>query len=165
MEQGGAVTEQQTSEDWRGKIGALERDELDAFLREGHLMRLACIGDDGWPYVVPCWHEWEDGAWWVIPRRRSVWATYLEREPKCGVTVDEAGRQRRVVAQCLAELVERPNVDGQWLPIAERMARRYLGENGPKYLIPTLDKPRWLFRLRPVHLKTWQGVGWASRYG
>lgn len=152
-------------DDWRGEVGALERQELDEFLREGHLMRLACVDEGGWPYVIPCWHEWDGGAWWVIPRRRSTWARYLEREPRCAVTVDEDARQRRVVAQCLAELVERPNINGRWVPIAERMALRYLGEHGRSYLVPTLDKPRWLFRLRPVSLKTWQGVGWAPRYG
>ena len=49
------------------------------------------------------------------------------------------------------------------MPIAERMSTRYLGENGPKYLEPTLDKPRWLFRLDPVKVQTWQGVDWAAR--
>lgn len=159
------MTGQESGEEWRGKLGALERADLDAFLGEGHLMRLACLDHGGWPYVVPCWHEWDGAAWWVIPRERSAWARYLEREPKCAVTVDETGRQRRVIARCLAELVERPNVGGRWVPIAERMARRYLGEHGPSYLVPTLDKPRWLFTLRPVHLSTWQGVGWAPRYG
>ena len=159
------MTEADKGEGWRGKVGALQKDELDAFLGEGHLMRLACVDDGRWPYVIPCWHEWDGGAWWVIPREQSVWAAYLEREPKCAVSVDEPGRQRRVTAQCLADLIERPNLDGRWLPIAERMALRYLGENGPTYLVPTLGKPRWLFKLRPVRLSTWQGVGWAARYG
>lgn len=159
------MTDQEGRTGWRGKLGGLEREEFEAFLGEGHVMRLACIDEDGWPYVVPCWHEWDGSAWWVVPRERSAWAAYLEREPKCAVTVDETGRQRRVIARCVAELVERPNVGGRWVPIAERMSVRYLGEHGPTYLVPTLDKPRWLFRLRPVSLRTWQGVGWASRYG
>jgi hypothetical protein len=33
-----------------------------------------------------------------------------------------------------------------------------------EYLEPTLDKERWLFRLRPVRTWTWQGVDWAPRY-
>ena len=57
--------------------------------------------------------------------------------------------------------------DGEGLPedaVAERMSTRYLGENGPKYLAPTLDKPRWLYRLVPVTMQTWQGQDWAGRY-
>ncbi len=26
------------------------------------------------------------------------------------------------------------------------------------------DEFRWLFRMRPTKIKTWQGVGWAPRY-
>ena len=79
------------------------------------------------------------------------------------ITVDD-GTQRKVIAQCRAEIVEEPNVGGAWVPIAERMSVRYLGENGPKYLEPTLTAPRWLIALRPVRMWTWQGNDWHSRY-
>jgi hypothetical protein len=149
---------------WRGKVGGLEQQELAEFLAEGHIARLACLDDDGWPYVVPCWHEWDGDGFWVIPRKKSAWAGYLQANPGCAITVDEDGALRKVIAQCEARLVEEPNVGGQWVPIAERMSVRYLGENGPKYLEPTLNQPRWLFRLEPVRLWTWQGVDWAKRY-
>ena len=44
------------------------------------------------------------------------------------------------------------------------VAGRYLGENGPKYLEPTLGEPRWLFFVRPAAIQTWQGVDWAKKY-
>lgn len=153
-----------TGESWRGKVGRLQRGELAQFLAEPHIARLACLDTEGWPYVVPCWQEWEESGFWVVPRERAAWARYLERDPRCAITVDEAAGQRKVIAQCEAELVERPNVGGRWVRIAERMSMRYLGENGPKYLEPTLGKPRWLFYLRPRSVTTWQGVEWASRY-
>jgi hypothetical protein len=149
---------------WRGKVGRLDDDELRAFLAEGTIARLGCLDDEGWPYVVPCWHEWDGESFWVVPRERSAWARYLAREPRCALTIDEPGRQRKVIARCRAHLVEEPNVGGAWVPVAERMSVRYLGENGPRYLAPTLDKARWLFRLEPVHLQTWQGQDWAARY-
>jgi hypothetical protein len=153
-----------TEEDWRGKVGALARDEVDEFLAEGRIARLACLDDDGWPYVVPVWHEWDGSAFWVVARRRSVWAKYLQADGRCSVAIDEDGRQRKVLAQCRAEVVEEPCLDGAWVPVAERMSVRYLGENGPKYLVPTMDKPRWLIRLDPVKVQTWQGNDWADRY-
>ena len=153
-----------TDESWRGKIGKLTPEEFEAFLAEPHIARLACVDADGWPYVVPCWHEWDDGGFWVIPREKSAWARHLRRDPRCALTVDESGTQRKVIAQCTALLVEEPNVGGKWVPIAERMSTRYLGPNGPAYLDPTRDKPRWLFRLVPRSLTTWQGNDWAKRY-
>jgi Pyridoxamine 5'-phosphate oxidase len=153
-----------TDESWRGKVGRLDSEEIEKFLAEPQIARLACLDEDGWPYVVPCWQEWDGEAFWVIPRAKSVWARHLQRDPRCAITVDEPGRQRKVLARCRAELVEEPNVGGQWVPIAERMSLRYLGENGPKYLAPTLDKPRWLYRLDPLDVQTWQGQDWAGRY-
>lgn len=151
-------------ESWRGRVGKLDEDAVAVFLDEPRIARLACLDDDGWPYVVPCWHEWDGESFWVIPREKAAWGRYLAADQRCAITVDEEGAQRKVVAQCTAELVERPNVGGQWVPIATRMSSRYLGENGPKYLEPTLDKPRWLYRLVPVKLQTWQGQDWARRY-
>jgi Pyridoxamine 5'-phosphate oxidase len=153
-----------TDESWRGKVGRLGDDEMREFLAEGLIARLACLDGDGWPYVVPCWHEWDGGSFWVVPRERSAWARHLARDPRCAITIDEAGRQRKVIARCRAHLEEEPNVGGRWVPIAERMSVRYLGENGPRYLEPTLGKPRWLFRLEPVDVQTWQGQDWAARY-
>ena len=152
------------SEEWRGKVGALAQDEVDEFLAEGRIARLACLDADGWPYVVPVWHEWGGSAFWLVARRRSVWAKHLRADGRCAITVDEDGRQRKVLAQCRAEIVEEPCLDGAWVPVAERMSVRYLGENGPKYLVPTMDKPRWLIRLDPVKVQTWQGNDWADRY-
>ena len=153
-----------SSESWRGQVGRLNDAELSTFLGEAHLARLACLDDEGWPYVVPLWHEWDGQSFWVVPRERSAWGRYLAGEPRCAITVDEAGGLRKVVAQCRAHLIEKPNLGGQWVSVAERMSLRYLGENGPKYLEPTLDKPRWLFQLEPVKMQTWQGVDWANRY-
>jgi general stress protein 26 len=153
-----------SDESWRGKVGRLAEDEVAAFLQEPVFARLATVDEEGWPYVVPVWHEWSDGRFWVIGREKSAWAKHLVREPRCALTIDEIGTQRKVIAQCRAEIVEEPNVGGAWVPIAERMSVRYLGENGPKYLEPTLTAPRWLIALRPVRMWTWQGNDWHSRY-
>lgn len=153
-----------SDENWRGKVGAMAGHEVAAFLDEGRFARLATHDEHGWPYVVPLWHEWSEGRFWVVGREKSAWALHLAADQRCAITVDEEGGQRKVIAQCEADIVERPNVGGAWVPIAERMSTRYLGENGPKYLEPTLDKPRWLIALDPVRTWTWQGNDWAARY-
>jgi Pyridoxamine 5'-phosphate oxidase len=153
-----------SDEGWRGKVGRLGEDEMAAFLAEPQLARLACLDEEGWPYVVPCWQEWDGESFWVIPRERSAWGLHLRRDPRCAIAIDEPGSLRKVIARCRAHLVEEPNVGGRWVEIAERMSLRYLGENGPRYLDPTRDKPRWLYRLEPLQLQTWQGTDWAARY-
>lgn len=162
------MAEQQGKDDqsWRGKVRGMTPDEMESFLQQGVNMHFACVKPDGDPYVVVCWHEWRDGSFWVIPRARSAWGEYLKNDPRVSFVVDHHQTLEKVIGEGKAELVEEPNVGGRWVPIAERMSVRYLGENGPKYLEPTLNQPRWLFRIKPKAdtMKTWQGVGWARRY-
>ena len=66
-----------SDESWRGRVGRLDEAEISTFLAEAHLARLACLDDEGWPHVVPCWHEWDGSSFWVIPREKSAWARYL----------------------------------------------------------------------------------------
>jgi nitroimidazol reductase NimA-like FMN-containing flavoprotein (pyridoxamine 5'-phosphate oxidase superfamily) len=142
----------------------MDPEEMERFLEQGVTMHLACLQADGRPYVTVCWHEWRDGSFWVVPRQRSEWATCLKNDPRVSFVVDHEKTLEKVWGEGLAELVEEPNIGGQWVAVAERMSYRYLGENGPTYLVSTLQQPRWLFRIKPTKVKTWQGVGWAPKY-
>ena len=54
------------SESFRGKIGALSSDEVEAFLASPALARFACLKPDGAPYVIPLWYQWDGeacGSW------------------------------------------------------------------------------------------------------
>jgi Pyridoxamine 5'-phosphate oxidase len=155
----------ESKQTWRGKVRGMTEDEMERFLTGGINMVLACLKPDGAPYLTICWHEWKDGYFWVIPRQRSQWAEYLKNDPRVSCVVEDAKTMEKVlVADGRAELVEEPNVGGRWVEIATRMTYRYLGENGPTYLEPTLRQPRWLFRIRPAKIRTWNGVGWAPHY-
>ena len=152
-------------ESWRGQIGTLTRQELDAFLAPGRICRLACLRDDGWPYIVPCWYEWDGAGFYIVPRKRSAWARYIQRDSRVCLSIDEETTPlRKVQVLGHGRIVEEPNVGGAWVQIAERMSIRYLGEHGPDYLVPTLNQPRWLIRVEPIKITTWQGVAWHPRY-
>lgn len=153
------------AEAWRGKVGKLSQEELDAFLVQGNVARLACIGEDGWPYVVPTWYQWADGGFYIVPRARSKWAEYMAKDSRVAISLDSnLPPYIKVTVQGTAELLEEPNVGGRWVEFGNEMALRYLGENGPKYLEPTLSEPRWLFFVRPREISSWQGTDWAKRY-
>lgn len=157
------MQEEQTA--WRGQIGKMSREELDAFLSTDTLCHLACLKDDGTPYVVPCWFAWDGAAFWIIPRQRSVWARYLQQRPSVALAISEPGQPyRKVGVEGRATIVEEPNIGGKWVDIANGMSLRYLGEHGPEYLEPTLSQPRWLIRVDVDRLTSWQGVAWHPRY-
>jgi hypothetical protein len=44
-------------------------------------------------------------------------------------------------------------MQGQCLDVANRMARRFLGEHGPEYLVPTYDRPRYLIKIVPTKIR------------
>ena len=57
------MSAKESDESWRGKIGKMSGDEINGFLEEPFLARVACLDDNAWPYVVPCWYQWDgDGA-------------------------------------------------------------------------------------------------------
>lgn len=144
----------------------MTRAEIEALLRRPLIARVGCLTEDGAPYVVPAWFEWDSESFWLVPRAKSVWARYLQRDGRVCLTVDrDVPPNERVQVHGQAEIVEEPNIGGQWVEIAWRMARRYLGPiNGEKYLTPTLDRPRWLIRVRPTKIISWAGGGWHPRY-
>jgi hypothetical protein len=53
---------------------------------------------------------------------------------------------------------------GLMLEIARRMAVRYLGEHGPEYLEPSQPRPRYLVKLAPEKITSWEGVEWHLKY-
>ena len=152
------------SEAWRGKVGGMSKEEMEDFLSGNPICRLGCLDDDGWPYVVPIWFEYSDDGFYIIPRDRSLWAKYIQNDPRVFICIDQADGLRKVMVKGKGEIIEEANVGGKWVEIATRMSVRYLGENGPNYLAPTLPEPRWLIFVRPETWTTWQGVDWAKRY-
>jgi general stress protein 26 len=159
--------ERETDGSWRGKIGLMDSQEMDKFLGGDTLCRLAVLDENGWPYVQPVWHQWEpgEGVFWIVARKKSAWAAYMSKDGRVALTIDgETRPYRKVALQGKAEAVETPCVGGQWVEIAQKMATRYLGEHGPDYIVPTLNQPRWLFKITPTNLITWQGVEWHKKY-
>ena len=162
------------ADEFRGKMGALEEDEVETFLAGDLLARVACVKPDGAPYVVPVWYQWDGECVWLVGRERAAWCKYMANDPRVSVVIDaphsepdEMGQSvelPKVFIEGNAEVVEEPNVGGQWVQVAEEMSLRYLGPNGPTYLTSTKQQPRWLIKVRPTRIKTWKGVGWSPKY-
>jgi hypothetical protein len=97
----------------------------------------------------------------------------LIREPRCGICIEEKeippdGGNRKVLAQCTADVVEGPVVaeGSRWVEVANKMALRYVGPDGPAALSRSYGWERYLVRLTPRDgkLTTFQGVDWHRRY-
>ncbi|MEM4191577.1 MAG: pyridoxamine 5'-phosphate oxidase family protein [Nitrososphaerota archaeon] len=144
----------------------LTKQELYDFLsRSSIIARLAIVKHDGSPYIVPVWYEYDGENFYIISRAKSAWVNYLKREPRVALQISfDAPPSTRVLVEGDAEIVEGPVVGGKWVEIAKKMASRYLGERGPEYLVPTLNRPRYLIKIAPRKITSWEGVEWHPKY-
>jgi nitroimidazol reductase NimA-like FMN-containing flavoprotein (pyridoxamine 5'-phosphate oxidase superfamily) len=150
--------------------GPLNASELDEFLAQPLLLKLACVRPDGWPYVIPLWFAWSDRRLYVVGRERAVWIAYIRQQPRVGVLIDEdARRHRRVQMTAIAEAVEGPTPRGQgterWRRLDALLGARYMAdEQGRAYAELTAERPRFLVEITPVQITSWRGGPWHRRY-
>ncbi len=160
------MTDKRDIPEWMGKNSGLSRQEVADFLSGAVVARVATIGEDGYPYITPVWQEWDGDALWIVPRERSAWVRHIKANPRIAVScAQDSGTYKRVLFRGKAEIVFGPApMKGQCLEVANRMATRYLGEHGPDYLVPTLDRARYLIKIVPETMVTWDGIEWHAKY-
>ncbi len=143
--------------EWMGKNRKLSPSEIKEFLAEPVVARIATIDENGVPYVTPVWQEWDGEAFWIVPRERAAWIKHIKNNPNVGIScARDSGTYKRVTAQGKAEIIFGPApMQGHCLDVANRMALRFLGQHGPEYLVPTYDRPRYLIKIVPTKMLTW----------
>jgi PPOX class probable F420-dependent enzyme len=147
--------------------GSLSAAEQNAFFKRPLLARMATVGADGAPYVVPLWYEWaaHDGTFWFVIREKARFMPHILREPRvCLSIASDAPPYARATISGKAEIVGRPGDSFDWRSIGERMARNYIGDRGAGYIDATAPFPRWTVRVVPTATTTWRGGGWARYY-
>jgi hypothetical protein len=112
------------------------------------------------------WQQWDGESMWVIPRSRSSWYENLSKEPRvCILCADDVNPEHtRVTVEGIAEVVEGPiALVGRTKEIADEMAIRYMGPDGPTYAAKTADRLRYLVKVTPTKVTSWRGE-WHPRY-
>jgi PPOX class probable F420-dependent enzyme len=106
--------------------------ETSRFLLQGtRTAKIATVGANGRPHVVPVWFTLDDRDLVFSTSSRSVKARNLVREPRVAVAVDDQAPPFSFVSITgWAELLERP---GDFLAWTTRVATRYVGpDRGPE---------------------------------
>ncbi|MBI2911145.1 MAG: pyridoxamine 5'-phosphate oxidase family protein [Chloroflexi bacterium] len=139
--------------------GPLSPAQRDLFLSQDHLGRLACVQENGHPYTVPLWFEWDGDSFWLVPQGRPRWADHVRRTRHVSMTIDEPYPPlRRVIVDGQVEVVEEPTMEGRWREVLARMALRYLGRGDADFLDTALRRPHGLYRIAPERLVTGRGL-------
>ncbi len=146
--------------------GKLSKQEIDEFLAQPIIARIGTVKADGSPHVAAMWQQWDGEVMWVIPRSRSSWYENLRQEPRvCILCADDVNPEHtRVTVEGIAEVVEGPvPLVGRTKEIADEMAIRYMGPDGPTYAAKTADRLRYLVKVTPTKITSWRGE-WHPRY-
>jgi uncharacterized protein len=67
-------------------------EHVSELVARGYSGRLATVGPDGWPYVVPLLYVWKQGEIWVHnTRARGHLRANVDHEPRVCFEIDEPG--------------------------------------------------------------------------
>ncbi|MFO7632962.1 MAG: pyridoxamine 5'-phosphate oxidase family protein [Caldilinea sp.] len=149
---------------WREKgrpdiveMALLDDAQIAAVLAAPWMARLACVGRDGAPHVIPVWHEWDHArcTFHILAWRGSRWAEYLLENPQVSLTVDEPWPPLRRVSARGSAMPEYDGDDLRLKNLLARLSRRYLGKNAAASLAPQVERS---FVITPQSLRGWQGM-------
>lgn len=96
--------------------------EIDTFLRETRIGKLAYLHADGTPTIVPIWFEWDGTVARIFTSRTSRKARRLSEEPRVALSVEEpvGVHERWVTIEGTCTISDEGTVG-----LIERLTRRY----------------------------------------
>jgi PPOX class probable F420-dependent enzyme len=146
-----------------GPLVEMTKAEMDAFLSQVMLARLATVREDGRPHVTPIWYLWDGKRVWMETSPDYLKVKNIENNPHCAVVIDtsEGGmRNRGVIIEGKAELISGP--EELVTKTVSRIYVRYLGREAMHAPTPKemYDAPHVLIKLTPDKIVTW---GWTKQ--
>jgi len=142
----------------RSRAIAMLPAEINAFLAEERVCRIATVQLDGSPHVTPIWFAWDGAAMWFYSIIKSQRWTNATRDPRVSAVVDAGGAEyfqlRGVEMIGEVEAVgEQPRVgtpEPRLVAPEKLFGERYLGGAMAGYD----GRHAWL-RLQPAKIVSW----------
>ncbi len=105
--------------------------DINDFLQQPLIARMATADMNGQPHVVPVWFGWDGETLWISSYSNTRKVIELEKNPKISVVIDEAkdnGENKGVIFEGVVELIREPRsfLHDQFVWIYTR----YLGSDG-----------------------------------
>jgi PPOX class probable F420-dependent enzyme len=138
----------------------LDDPVVAALLAGPNLARLAYVGVNGRPRVVPIWFAHDDGEIIMVTGPRADKLRALEKNPYVAITIDSSTPPYKVLlieGEATLEPVE--GMAQEYRPIVER----YLGVAAEAYLQKLLPRVKQQVRIR-IAPHTWRVFDFMKRY-
>jgi PPOX class probable F420-dependent enzyme len=131
---------------------SLSRDEIDVYLRDQRTVRVATVGADGTPHVIPLWFVWVDGGLYVNTTKGNRSVRNLEHDPRASVTVDDGDGYDELRGVTMAGTMREASEDPQLDTVVSAFAEKYFGGNAPHF---TRWRNRFFLKLVPERVASW----------
>jgi hypothetical protein len=134
--------------------GPWDKSQIDSFLQGSTFpLRLACVGDDGFPRVVSVWYGYDGHRLRCVSHRSSQLVGLLEKCDRVGFELaPNEPPYHGVRGQGIARLDKDANGE-----VLSEMLRRYLGDTDSKlgnWLLSRAED-EVLITIEPLRLFTW----------
>jgi nitroimidazol reductase NimA-like FMN-containing flavoprotein (pyridoxamine 5'-phosphate oxidase superfamily) len=106
---------------------SLTPEELEAYLRERRTVRVATVGPDGTPHVVPLWFVWLDGAMFLNSTLGNPTVENLLRTSRAAGVVDDGESYDSLRGAVLTGVAERAEDDPRLAEVERSWSEKYLG--------------------------------------
>jgi nitroimidazol reductase NimA-like FMN-containing flavoprotein (pyridoxamine 5'-phosphate oxidase superfamily) len=130
---------------------SLSEEEMEGFLREQQTARVATVGPDGLPHVVPLWFVWHDGSLYLNSTLGNPTVENLLRTGTAAAVMDDGETYDVLRGVVLTGTVERLG-DEAPAEVERTWSDKYLGGNEPPY---RRWKNRTWLRLVPQQTASW----------
>jgi nitroimidazol reductase NimA-like FMN-containing flavoprotein (pyridoxamine 5'-phosphate oxidase superfamily) len=131
---------------------SLSRQELDTYLAQQRTARVATVGSDGAPHVIPLWFVWVEGALFVNTTRGNRTVKNLERIRRAAVTVDDGETYDELRGVSMAGEMREADEDPLLDEVVSTFARKYFGGNDPHFM---KWRNRFFLKLVPNRMASW----------
>jgi len=131
---------------------AMSHHEMEKFLAESHLARIATIKPHGTPHVTPVWYLWQNNQLLISIVMNSVKAGNIRQNNKVAVTIDTPTNfGKGVIIEGTANIEEIPE------ELLKQICQRYVKEEDlEKYLeYAHTHYSSILLRINPEKIMTW----------
>jgi len=130
---------------------SMTRQEMEEFLSEAHIARIATVKKDGSPHVAPVWFLWEGGQLVIVTYTDSLKVKNLKRDNRVAVVIDISDPGKGVIVEGEAT-VSKDRVE----ETTRRVSAKYMKpEELDSYLESVLKVPLSVITVKPKKIMTW----------
>jgi len=130
---------------------SMTREEMEEFLSQGHIARIATVKKDGSPHVVPVWFLWEGGELIIVTYPNSVKIKNIKRDNRVAVAIDVPDPGKGVIVEGTAQLS-----NDEVKETTRKISAKYMKpEELDDYVESVLKTPMVVITVVPKKLITW----------